>query len=267
MSVRRRPAFLKPASYDGRHYCEAMQAMYLRVMWLIGLVLLAAGCGGCGGSSPEAAGDLKHREIASLPAVGDYLPPIDDGRLAVAPPADWSVLPRGRTYLLGLARGKPTELPRILVNAEEPPPESPEELTEENAAAFAELQDAELQQVAKQGKKKVHEYHLPIVLGETAFVRHVRQASLGAGTPCIVQSLQTIRGGRLYTVELLVQIDAAQANEYGQALTEARDYGYAVAAHLKFAPPGEKLDPSALERAAAESPAETKSDEKNPIEK
>ena len=86
------------------------------------------------------------------------------------------------------------------------------------------------------------------------FVRHVRQASLGAGTPCVVQSLQTIRGGRLYTVELLVQIDAAHADRYGKTLTESRDYGYAVAAHLKFAPPGEKLDPSSLSGAAEQNP-------------
>jgi hypothetical protein len=229
--------------------------MHRQFRWLLWLLFCALGCGGTSDSLPEAPGELKHREIASLPAVGDYLPPIDDGRLAVAPPIDWSVLPRGRTHLLGFAKGKPNELPRILIHAEEPPPDSPDELTEENAPAFAEQQDAELQQVGKQGKKKIHEYHLPIVLGETVYVRHVRQASLGAGTPCVVQSLQTTRGGRLYTVELLVQIDAAHADQYAKALTEFRDYGYAVAAHLKIAPPGEKLDPSTLNGAAEQNPA------------
>jgi hypothetical protein len=192
------------------------------------------------------AGELaghKHRDIASLPAVGEYLPPIDGGEVSVAPPVDWNVLPRGRTFLLGFAKGKPTELPRIVINAEEPPAEAPLDLTEENAAAFAEQQDAALQHAAKTGKKKVHEFHLPIVLGENVFVRHVRQASLGKGVPCAVQSLQTIRGGRLYTVDLLVPIDPQRADEYGEALTEYRDYGYAVAAHLKFASPIEPAKP------------------------
>ena len=221
------------------------------------LTLLVAGCGTSGTPVVEESGKLKRRELTSLPAVGEYLPPIDDARLSVAPPVDWNVLPRGRSFLLGFAKGKPNELPRIVVNAEEPPLDAPDELTEENAAAFAQQQDAELEHAAQTGKKKIHEFHLPIVLGDTVFVRHVRQASLGAGVPCAIQSLQTIRGGRLYTVDLFVQIDPQNPDQYGEALTAHRDFGYAVAAHLKFASSGEKTIASQSGETNPELPAKT----------
>jgi hypothetical protein len=246
------------ASYDDRQQHKAIQTMHRRSIWLLWLVMAAAGCAGGGESQADAPDGFKRRDIASLPPVGDYLPPIDDAKLSVAPPIGWTELPRGRSFLLGLAKGKPNELPRILINAEAPPEGSPEKLTEENAAAFAEQQDAELQHAAKTGKKKVHEYHLPIVLGETVFVRHVRQASI-SGVACVVQSLQTIQNRRLYTVDLIVQIDTKHADDYGKALTEHRDVGYAVAAHLKFAPPEEQVNPSA-ETNPAEQPPTKKAD-------
>jgi hypothetical protein len=228
--------------------------MHCRFVLLLSYLMAAAGCGAGGDATVDTPSGHKRRDVASLPAVGDYLTPIDDAKLSVAPPVGWDELPRGRTFLLGLGKDKPSELPRILINAETPPEDSPETLTEENAAAFAQQQDAELQRAAKTGKKKVHEYHLPIVLGETVFVRHVRQASLG-GAACAVQSLQTIQSGRLYTVELIVQIDAQHAEDYAKALTEHRDAAYAVAAHLKFAPREEQANPSTETNPAEQPPA------------
>ena len=224
----------------------------------ITIATLAAGCGTRGGVVEEP-GDIKRREIASLPAVGEYLPPIDDGKLTVAPPEGWNMMPRGRLFLLGFAKGKPSELPRIMINAEEPPRDAPSDLTEENAAEFAKQQDAELEHAAQSGKKKVHEFHLPIVLGDNVFVRHVRQASVGSGVPCVIQSLQTIRGGRLYSVELLVQIDPQHVDRYGEALTQYRDFAYAVAAHLKLPPSATKPTPADSGETNPELPAkETK---------
>jgi hypothetical protein len=156
--------------------------------------------------------------------------------------------------LIGFSKGKANELPRIVVNAQEPHAGSPDDLTPENAAAFAAQQDAELRSPTG-ARKKVEEFNLPIILGETTFVRHVRQASLG-GSPCAVQSLQTVRGGRLYTVELIVEIDAPRAEDYEASLTKWRDYGYAVAAHLKFAEAGEKLN--AIESSPTAEPAKSK---------
>jgi hypothetical protein len=221
--------------------------------WLLLIVLVAYA--GCGRGTVPSGGDnlpnMKRRELAILPEVGDYSPPLDDGRLEAAPPAGWNVMQRGKTYLIGFAKGKASELPRIVLNAEELPAGSPAELTEEKVAEFAASQDRGLRAAAKAGKKKIAEYNLPIVLGETPFVRHVRQAQLG-DTPCVIQSLQTIRSGRLYTIELIAEIDAARSEEYDRSLTRWRDDAYAVAAHLKFAPPGEKFDPLATTRTEAE---------------
>jgi hypothetical protein len=209
--------------------------------WIRWLALLACtGCGG-GGSAPAAGtlSEIKRREVASLPAIGDYLPPLDDGMLEAAPPAGWNVMRRGRTFLVGFAKGKASELPRIVISAGDPPDGSPSTLTEAGAGPFAAEQDKELRTAAKLGKKRVGEYNLPIVLGDTVFIRHVRQATL-ADAPCVIQSLQTIQNGRLYTVELIAEIEAARAEEYEKSLAQWRDYGYAVAANLKFAGPQEE---------------------------
>src|SRR5262245_61207688 len=206
--------------------------------WL--LLLLA--CTGCGGGSAPAAGtqsELIRRDVASLPAIGDYLPPVDDGKLEAAPPVGWNVMRRGRTFLIGFAKGKASELPRIVINAGQPPEGSPTTLTEASAAAFAALQDQELRAAAKLGTKRLDEYNRPIVLGGTVFIRHVRQATL-ADAPCVIQSLQTIQNGRLYTVELIAEIEAARAEEYEKSLAKWRDFGYAVAANLKFTGPQEE---------------------------
>jgi hypothetical protein len=76
--------------------------------------------------------------------------------------------------------------------------------------------------------------NLPVVLGSTVFLRHVRHASL-SGTPVVIQSLQTVRGGRLYKVELVCAVDSPNRRDYEASLKKYRDDGYAVAANMKFA--------------------------------
>ncbi|MCX7427358.1 MAG: hypothetical protein NTW96_17225, partial [Planctomycetia bacterium] len=57
-----------------------------RVVWsLAPLVLLLLGCGGSDGTA------TPDRTAESLPELGDYLPPLDDARVEVAPPAGWHV--------------------------------------------------------------------------------------------------------------------------------------------------------------------------------
>ena len=230
---------------------------------------------GCAGGQPQGKsgaeeGALRKRSLEELPPVGDYAPPVDEGRLLAAGPAGWSLLPRGRSYLVGFSRGKPSELPRIVISAQQPPQGSPEQLDAASASAFASQRAAELRAEVEAGRKQVEEYPLPLQLGPTVFIRHVRRASLG-GTPCVVQTLETVQNGRLYSVELIAAIEAARSEEYEASLLKWRDYGYAVAAHLRFAPPGQQFDvlstapgpeapaPDAPEGApAAASPAATK---------
>jgi hypothetical protein len=220
----------------------------MRFGWLglfVGLLILSA-CSRPAGVPPQGAGtkngpEIKRRELAALPPVGDFLPPVDDGRLQAAAPLDWNVLPRGKTYVMGFAKGKASELPRIVIAASDAPAGSPPTLAADSAAAFVTLMDNSLRTSAKSGARTVNEFNLPLVLGDTTFVRHVRQAVLG-DMPCVIQSLQTVQGGRLYAVELIAEIEAARAEDYEKSLTKWRDAAYTVAAHLKFAAPGEKLE-------------------------
>lgn len=216
-----------------------------RWLWVVGGLAVVSACsrGGPTGGAADAS-SLRQRRVEELPAVGDYAPPVDDGRLLAAGPAGWSLLPRGRTYLIGFAKGRPSELPRIVINAQQPPEGSPEHLDAATAASFAQLREAALRSEVQGGRKQVEEYPLPIQLGPTVYVRHVRRASL-SGTPCVVQALETVQHGRLYSIELIAAIEAARSEEYESSLLKWRDHGYAVAAHLQFAPPGERFDPLA----------------------
>lgn len=211
--------------------------------WQTGLLLALAALGCDGGAAPvpkaTTPAGIKRRAVTELPKIGDYQPPLDESRLEVAPPAGWILTGRARTFLMGFSPPK-TTLPRISINAEDPPPGSPKELTEEDAAALAAQLDADM----RKANRKLLEASLPIQLGETLFIRHVRQVSL-EDAPCVVQSLQTIKNGRLYTVDLVVEIDAPRAEDYEDSLVKYRDYGYAVAANMRFAQPGEKFDPLA----------------------
>jgi hypothetical protein len=233
---------------------------------------------GCGGKpdsaaansesteAAPAAGSLKRRATASLPKVGDYLPPQDAGQLEIAGPAGWKTLPRG-AFVAGFYKEKANELPRVTVDAQPANLAGFTSATEGNAAELAKRMAGIL---ARQSKA-VQEPPRPIVLGDTVYARHVRLAKY-AGAPAVIQSLQTVQNGRLYTVELYCEVESPRAEEYEASLTKWRDYGYAVAANLKFLggspeagaeSPGET---SAPETPSAESPAAGTPAEASPAE-
>jgi hypothetical protein len=206
--------------------------------------------GGATGAAEVSESGYKRRTAAELPAVTDYLPPLDDGRIEIAGPDGWNTLQRSSKYLAGFVKGKASELPRIVVTASDPPTANLPDTTEQNADGLATVLDSQLH---KDTRKIVPEHCLPIVLGDHTYVRHVRLASLG-GDPAVIQSLQTIRGGRMYTVELICAVDAADGREYVKSLKLERDNGYAVAASLRF---GKAADPLAgvAAEAASDPPA------------
>lgn len=239
--------------------------LYRQACWQLASLMLAGlflpGCGGGPDSAepgkssgPQTADKIKRRPAAELPAVGDYLPPLDDGRIEIAPPAGWKLMPRDARYLTRFVQGKVSELPRITITVWDTPLPEIKELTEANAGQLA----AELVAQFTKDKKTVPEPPKPIVLGDTLFLRHVRRAKLASGGNVVVQALDTVQGGRIYTVELIADIDAARAEQYEASLMKVRDYGYAVAANLKFrsgeASPAEP--PPSAETAAGEKPKE-----------
>lgn len=239
---------------------------YLREKAAWALVLLAlSGCGDPDRAStssnkdePSAAATIKRRTADSLKPIGDYLPPLDDGKIQIAPPAEWNTMPRDARYLARFVKGKASELPRITVTAWDSPLLEVSDLDESNAG----LLTAHLIKEMKRDKKTVVEMPKPIILGDTLFVRHVRRAKLPSGDNVVVQGLDTIRAGRIYTIELIALIDAPRAEQYEASLTKWRDYAYAVAANLKFgaetAPPATEAPPAT----PAESPPQEKPAEK-----
>jgi hypothetical protein len=202
------------------------------------LLVVLTGCGG-GDAEPGAApgtseatssagGSLKHRAKSSLPKVGQYLPPQDGGQLEIAGPEGWQTLPRG-AFVAGFYKEKANELPRITVDAQPANFANLTNATEQNADELAKQMAA----VLSRQSKAVQEPPRPIVLGDTVYARHVRLAKY-AGSPAVIQSLQTVKNGRLYSVELFCDVEAPRAEEYEASLTKWRDYGYAVAANLRF---------------------------------
>jgi hypothetical protein len=212
----------------------------MRGSWLIGLTVLSlafAGCGGKpagnGGDEPgsgadSGSGSYKRRDLESLPAVGAYLPPLDDGRVQVAPPENWMPLPRDSRYLVRFFRTKPGEAPRLEVSVTDVPDPDTDDTTKENAAALIK----QLTQYHLRLGRKFQEPPRPIVLGNHVFIRNVRMANRDSELWAIV-CLQTVREGRLYTVELMVNA-GPNASNYDEAIKKDQDAAYTVAAHLKF---------------------------------
>lgn len=217
-----------------------MQAATVVAMVVVGCTKPAVGPAPPAAPTTTESG-IRVRAAAELPKVGEYPPPIDDHRLEVAPPADWLVVPRTAGSLITFVQDRGSQLPRIAINAQDAPEGIDANLTEDNVAELLKWLETDLQE----SQRTAWEKGLPIILGETLFVRHVRPARDASGTPLVVQSLQTVQNGRLYTVELIVEVDAARAEEYEGSLTRLRDHGYAVAASMRFAAAGVRFDPLA----------------------
>jgi hypothetical protein len=221
--------------------CRKLTALLLSACLFAGCSCSRTGSPGSGKPPAPVDTSLKRRSVSELPAVADYLPPLDEGRIEIAGPEGWNPLPRSSKFLAGFVKGKASDLPRIVITASDPPAAKLADTNEKNADTLAALLNADLR---KDTTKRVPERCLPIVLGQHMFVRHVRLASLG-GDPAVIQSLQTVRGGRLYTVEL-----------FCQSLTDERDNGYAVAANLKFGKAADPLADIAAEPGVDPPPAE-----------
>jgi hypothetical protein len=234
-------------------------------LWLIvvGSGILLSGCGGQGGASSAggsgeeqveevSTSEIKRREVETLPEVDSYLPPLDEGRVRVAPPKGWRILSRDAKYLARFTKGEASSLPRIAVLAADSPSPEITNATEADMPALLELLTAK----SKEGKKKPLEPVRPIILGDQLFARHVRLARYN-DAPCAIVSLQTVKDGRLYTVELYVEA-GSDGNDYPKFLKQDQDKAYAVAGNMKFGDePASPMPTPETESPPAEPSAET----------
>ncbi|NDC53058.1 MAG: hypothetical protein EBZ74_01915 [Planctomycetia bacterium] len=111
--------------------------------WRAGLVCglacaALAGGVGCGGKAKKPRAGGAGAAGDSLPSVDlDTALAVDDGRIAVASPTGWTRLPRSKDCLVKYQPGPKKSYPKILVVAENAPPDFPA-VTTDNHQAFAE---------------------------------------------------------------------------------------------------------------------------------
>jgi hypothetical protein len=249
--------------------------------WLLLLLLgLFAGVG-CGGTNSPAPSNPTAEEpsaeepgpsnvhksyaVSDLPDPGEKLTPLDQGRVVVTLPMGWKTLQRKPTYLVACVpeENRATQLPRIVVSVSDPPADLSSSTSASNAAEHAKG----LQAAAEKEKKKLIEPCKALGLGDNTWIRYVRSAKQASGDFAAIQSLQAVRSGRLYTVELTVSAkDNPKSSKppiiYQKSLADHRDFAYAVAAHMTF-----PKDGSGEMKPAEVPPAENVPDEKAPAEK
>ena len=215
---------------------------------LAGLFLvMSIGVVGCGeiGPSPDGgapAMEIKTYSLDDLPAVGSMMPPLDDGRIQVAPPEGWDILTRRESYIAAFSVSKTGGPPRIILTAEDALSDGIQNVTPDNVKAYA------TEQANLLSKKQLVEPVKPMVLGNNAWARHVVAATFKTSDG-EVQTLTTVVNGRTYTLKLQV---------YAGSIPKYRDPAYAVAAAIEFvnrrAPATEV--PAAEEPATEDTPTE-----------
>ncbi len=218
----------------------------LNSFWALWLTCAFVGClAGCGGtdpvpapangqpaetqtpanSAPAEAGALRIVAAETLP-IGDYLPPLDEGRVELAVPEGWSVPSRDRRYVVKMLESS-TSYPRLLVTSTPDDWSGISELTDGNVGEFAAAVAERLESAEK--KIEVIEPVIPMVLGDRPVARYVRRTRFKDDNKSIVverQILVTLGAGQIYEVDLQSPVGR---------LTAYRDAAYAVAASMKFA--------------------------------
>ncbi len=147
--------------------------------------------------------------------------------MELSPPEGWKVLPRDAKRVIAVLKDGTQQVPQIKVLSRESPIADVDNLTPANVKEV-------LPKMGLSVARPSAEPNTPIILGPNAWIREVRKAEL-AGEKVALQSLTTIRGKRLFIIELIV---AAKADgDYAEELKKYRDFAYLMAAEMKFLKP------------------------------
>jgi hypothetical protein len=194
------------------------------VAWAV-LVVLVAGCP----TAPPVPAPEQSSTIdpGTLPELGDYMPPLDDERIEVAPPEGWYIPSASLKYIVRFQLDTQTKYPSIIVTGEDYEPIF--NVSEDNVKAFAAQvkRDQEVPAVK------------PIEVGQFIGVTYRKQAKEKQSINKILERLflDTVVAGRKYTIELRTREGS---------LAEAQPHLFAVAHGIKFLkaePPGEEAGP------------------------
>lgn len=199
-------------------------------------------------STSDAVLQIKQVDSSQLPPLGDYFPPLDEGRLALAAPADWGWASRREGYLarIFLDKTRRVRLPRIWVTVEDPGSETPTQLSNENLVQYARTVQSRLD---RDGIKLVEQVQ-PMVLGTVPCVRYVRATRFrvrdekSQSLTAERQILETVQAGRRYLIDLHV---------HPGTILRHRNEAYAMMAGMEFTIPGSvQPDPSQPEAEPAD---------------
>ncbi len=206
--------------------------------YLILLTLLASlGCGKDQAAAPPSDRDPKAVPIRTatidvdqLPPLDATMPPVDDGRLLIAPPQGWGRAPRSENYLVQfyLDPSRQARLPRIVVHVEPWEHESISTVNSDNVLPFAELVKQQI------NPETLAEPVLALMIGQRACARYVVRAAInfrssdGTSSQRVTierQVLETVVNNRRYTLDLQV---------HPGTIVRYRDHAYAVLAGMQF---------------------------------
>lgn len=192
-----------------------------RVVWLAVPLAALAGCGA--GSEQKPAGNEKPSnviETTGLPALGDYLPPLDDGRLEFAAPKGWHFPPRSSKYVVRAQKSATEEYPSIVLTAEDYDGEGIDTVSMKNVETFA----GKVAATAKKEKSAVK----PVKIGRFVGVVYTKRAKVRQPVTRILDLLllETVVDGRKYRFELRSEEGSREKDQ---------PYLYAVAEGTRFA--------------------------------
>jgi hypothetical protein len=217
------------------------QGVATRLGVAIGLLMVTAT--GCGSSQPpadvsQAEWAQSHDTSSSAPAqptmevvdvtklkpLGDPLAALDDGRLTIAPPADWVLGPRNKDRLALFQLVPDDAYPAIILTVLEV--QEAVSLSPENVDAFAAELQSQLDAEMAAKKFELAEPVKAVQIGDYLGVEYMRTAK-AKNTRLERCFLETVYSGRRYQLEMRTRAGS---------LHRFRPYLYAVAAGMKFGP-------------------------------
>lgn len=176
---------------------------------LVTALFLSAGCGKSA-DKPAVPSPVRQIDTSGLPALGEYMPPLDGGRLEIAGPAGWQLVARTKGYVVRFLGSTDDQYPMILVKAED---SSTEPLTADNVAAFASA-------LASDGSAQ------PAAIGKRFGALQLKRGKEPDTIDRILERLMftTVLGGRTYVLELRTRQDR---------VNESQDMLFAVVAGMR----------------------------------
>jgi len=209
------------------------------VVWLVVPLALPAGCGKVPDEAPPRKRPAEVVTAQELPALGDYLPPLDGERIEFAPPTGWNVPPASSNYVVRVQKSVRETYPSIVVTAEDF--EGIADVSTENVEEFA----GQVAAAVEKDKSAV----TPMEFGKFVGVAYRKRAKVRKPVTRILEVLylETVVAGRKYRIELRCEEGS---------LEKSQPYLFAVARGIKFREKG--ADETARETAETQQAPEKK---------